>query len=129
MKSHFSSKGSLIYGDNRMTVSHEIQEFLGDNVPDNTDADPGRLTDIRSALSATHVLHQSPHNIQLDQVVMHCISNKIKEYQDKSWDKTQATEVEVNKTLPELDMVEVPAYSSGRCLLGTVWSLCLGLWP
>ena len=39
-----------------MTVSHEIQEFLGDNVPDNTDADPGRLTDIRSALSATHVL-------------------------------------------------------------------------
>ena len=47
------------YGDNRLTASYEKLEFLGDAMLDylvtcyiytSTDADPGRLTDIRSAL-------------------------------------------------------------------------------
>ena len=76
------------YGDNRLTASYEKLEFLGDAVLDylvtcyiytSTDADPGRLTDIRSALFCNNSLLT---DIQLDQFIFHCtpgIYNKIKE--------------------------------------------------
>ena len=117
------------YGDNRLTGSYEKLEFLGDAVLDylvtcyiytNTDADPGRLTDIRSALVCNNMFASLLTDIQLDHFILHCtpgIYNKIKEYlEDKWWDETTTAEMRMDKTLeqineddiPELDMVEVP---------------------
>jgi len=129
------------YGDNRLTASYEKLEFLGDAVLDylvtcyiytSTDADPGRLTDIRSALVCNNMFASLLTDIQLDQFILHCtpgIYNKIKEYlDDKWWDETQPAEVKMDKTLkqineedpPELDMVEVPK------VLGDVFEALFG---
>ena len=87
------------YGDNRLTGSYEKLEFLGDAVLDylvtcyiytNTNADPGRLTDIRSALVCNNMFASLLTDIQLDHFILHCtpgIYNKIKEcLEDKWWD-------------------------------------------
>ena len=129
------------YGDNRLTDSFEKLEFLGDAVLDylvtcyiytNTEADPGRLTDIRSALVCNNMFASLLTEIKLDQFILHCtpgIYNKIRDYlEDKWWDESQPVGKKVDKALkqineedpPELDMVEVPK------VLGDVFEALFG---
>ena len=117
------------YGDNRLTGSYEKLEFLGDAVLDylvtcyiytHTDADPGRLTDIRSALVCNNMFASQLTDFKLDQFILHCtpgIYYKIKEYlDDKILDKAVSAVKQVEKTVkqineedpPEIEMIEVP---------------------
>jgi len=129
------------YGDNRLTGSYEKLEFLGDAVLDylvtcyiytHTDADPGRLTDIRSALVCNNMFASHLTDLRLDQFILHCtpgIYNKVKEYlEDKNLDEAVSTVKQVDKTLkqineedpPEIEMVEVPK------VLGDVFEALFG---
>ena len=149
------------YGDNRLTNSYEKLEFLGDAVLDylvtcyiytHTDADPGRLTDIRSALVCNNMFASLLTDIGLDKFILHCtpgIYKKIKEYLEERWwdiedkDKVDKTLKQINEEEPpELDMVEVPKvlgdvfealfgaiYLDSGHDLDTVWSIYRSLCP
>jgi len=129
------------YGENRLTESYEILEFLGDAVLDylvtiyiysSTDADPGRLTDIRSALVCNNMFASLLVDAGLHPFILHSsplIQKKIESYLD---DKTTAGHTSntddvlrnnqlINETEPpELEMVEVPK------ILGDVFEAVIG---
>ena len=147
------------YEDNRLTHSYEKLEFLGDAVLDylvscyiftHTSADPGRLTDIRSALVCNNMFASLLTDSNLDKFILHCnpgILNKINAYLDiryenrsKSFDSTmkQFNEDDV----PEMELIEVPKvlgdvleaiigaiYIDSGHDLETVWNVYLRLCP
>lgn len=115
------------YGENRLTESYEVLEFLGDAVLDylvtiyiysSTEADPGKLTDIRSALVCNNMFASLLVDAGLNPFILHSsplIQSKINSYLD---DKANVSHIEdyvernnqlINETEPpELEMVEVP---------------------
>ena len=117
------------YEDNRLTHSYEKLEFLGDAVLDylvtcyiftHTDADPGQLTDIRSALVCNNEFASVLTDFSLDKFILHCnpgILNRVTAYLDlKILEEFSANDTKIDSTmrkyneddLPELEMIEVP---------------------
>ena len=129
------------YEENRLTGSYEKLEFLGDAVLDyiitvyvytHTMADPGTLTDIRSALVCNNMFASITTDLGLDKYILHCnpnILNKITSYlEDKWWQgykptplKTERTMMQYNEEdIPQLEMVEVPK------VLGDIFESVIG---
>jgi len=129
------------YEDNRLTWSYEKLEFLGDAVLDylvtcyvytNTEANPGSLTDIRSALVCNNMFASNLTDFRLDHFILHCthgIYIKIKEYlEDRCWSETTPKKEVVDRLLkqlnedepPEIELVEVPK------VLGDVFEALFG---
>ena len=129
------------YGDNRLTESYEKLEYLGDAVLDylvtayiftNTTADPGRITDIRSALVNNNMFASILVENGLHPYILHytpLLQNKILAYiEDREKDRMTSAEAEIDRALglinemesPELEMVEVPK------VLGDVFESLIG---
>jgi dsRNA-specific ribonuclease len=136
------------YSDNRLTESYEKLEYLGDAVLDylvsayiytHTTADPGKITDIRSALVNNNMFASIIVKNQLHPYILHytpMLQNKIQAYiedrekdiEDNLKDKMASDEEEINRSLglinevepPELEMVEVPK------VLGDVFESLIG---
>ena len=128
------------YGDNRLTETYERLELLGDAVLDylvtcyifcNTDADPGRLTDIRSALVNNNFFASllTDSHVSLDKHILHSapgVHRKVLAYLDDRWWDDDSDNIDLNLRLfnedepLELDMVEVPK------VLGDVFEAIIG---
>ena len=124
------------YEDNRLTHSYEKLEFLGDAVLDylvtcyiytHTHADPGQLTEIRSALVSNNMFASILINFNLDKFILHSnpgILKKINAYLDTKHDTNNNIEVtlkQINEEdVPELELVEVPK------VLGDVFEAVIG---
>ena len=117
------------YEDNRLTHSYEKLEFLGDAVLDylvtcyiftHTRADPGKLTDIRSALVCNNEFASILTDFSLDKFILHCnpgILNRVTAYLDlKNSEEFSVSETRIDSTVrkyneddvPEHEMIEVP---------------------
>ena len=126
------------YGDNRLTETYERLELLGDAVLDylvtcyifcNTDADPGRLTDIRSALVNNNFFASLLTDVSLDKHILHSapgVYRKVLTYLEDRWWDDDSDNIDLNLRLfnedepLELDMVEVPK------VLGDVFEAIIG---
>ena len=127
------------YGDNRITETYERLELLGDAVLDylvtcyiyckNTDADPGRVTDIRSALVNNNFFAALLTDVSLDKHILHSapgVYRKVLTYLEDRWWDDDTANVDHNlrlfneEELFELDMVEVPK------VLGDVFEAIIG---
>ena len=126
------------YGDNRLTETYERLELLGDAVLDylvtcyvfcNTDADPGRLTDIRSALVNNNFYASLLTDASLDKHILHSapgVLRKMLAYLEDRWWDGDSDNIDLNLRLfnedepLELDMVEVPK------VLGDVFEAIIG---
>ena len=148
------------YEDNRLTHSYEKLEFLGDAVLDylvscyiftHTSADPGRLTDIRSALVCNNMFASLLTDSNLDKFILHCnpgILNKINAYLDIQYETRSkscfdSTIKQFNEDdVPEMELIEVPKvlgdvleaiigaiYIDSGHDLETVWKVYLRLCP
>lgn len=123
------------FEDNRLTHTYEKLEFLGDAVLDylvtcyiytHTNADPGLVTDTRSALVCNNMFASILTDFRLEQFIQYSnpsIPDKINAYLDT---KSRREEQEMiikrfNKDgIPELELVEVPK------LLGDVFEALIG---
>ena len=126
------------YGDNRLTETYERLELLGDAVLDylitcyiflNTDSDPGRLTDIRSALVNNNYFAALLTDVSLDKHILHSapgVYRKVLAYLEDRWWDGDSENIDHNLRLfnedepLELDMVEVPK------VLGDVFEAIIG---
>ena len=124
------------YEDNRLTHSYERLEFLGDALLDyvvtcfiytHSNADPGQLTDIRSALVCNNMFAKLLTDCKLDKYIRYSnplIFTKIRQYLNDLWwqdCKPDETVKQYNEEdVPELEMVEVPK------VLGDVFESIIG---
>ena len=129
------------YEENRLTGSYEKLEYLGDAVLDyiitcyiytHTMADPGSLTDTRSALVCNNMFASLTTDLKLDKFILHCnpnILSKITSYlDDKCGLGNTPTQVRTERTImqfneediPHLEMVEVPK------VLGDIFESVIG---
>ena len=129
------------YEENRLTGSYEKLEYLGDAVLDyiitcyiytHTMADPGSLTDTRSALVCNNMFASLTTDLKLDKFILHCnpnILSKITSYLDDKCGlgntptqvRTERTVMQFNEEdIPQLEMVEVPK------VLGDIFESVIG---
>jgi len=129
------------YEDNRLTHSYEKLEFLGDAVLDylvtcyiftHTNADPGKLTDIRSALVCNNMFASILTDSNLDKFILHCtpgIMSKINSFLDSRYFSKHADfKQRINETVKqfnedevlEMEEIEVPK------VLGDVFEAIIG---
>ena len=128
------------YGENRVTESYERLELLGDAVLDylvtchiycTSQADPGQVTDIRSALVNNNYFAALLTDQLLDKQILHSapgVLRKIRAYLEDRWhdrdldlDTLVGNLARINESEPEeLDMVEVPK------VLGDVFEAVMG---